>query len=298
MKFYVSANTTITSSDYYLGQKSMSGIPANSWGNCDLINATVPSSTPGGSYYVGWIIDANSNVSESNEGNNKAYKTGYKLTVGSSLSADLSLQNLAVSRSSSSVRTFTGCSFSIKNNGPTSLSSEGVMIDYYLSDDTTFGDSDDRKIGDTGFTLSIASGATRSINLSSTGLGYMSDEWVLGLVPNGDYYVYAKVRITDGSPSDPTSGNNHDRTGSKISYTGEQSSKSDLYDRGESYRSFTSTSLSAGDNITVKCDVRNGGTVSSGSFVVKFYASANTTISSSDYYLGQKNMSGISANSC
>ncbi|MBN2403228.1 MAG: hypothetical protein JXN64_12620, partial [Spirochaetes bacterium] len=36
---------------------------------------------PAGTYYVGWIIDSESTVSESNENNNTAYKTGYQLIV-------------------------------------------------------------------------------------------------------------------------------------------------------------------------------------------------------------------------
>lgn len=138
--------------------------------------------------------------------------------------ADLALTGLLVTRSSSSTRTFASCGFGIINNGPTSLSSEGIFVEYYLSNDTTFGDSDDRKIGDTGFTLSIASGETYPIDLSSTGLRNMTRNWTADLVPNGSYYVYAEVQISDGSPSDPTSGNDYDRTSGTISYTGEGAS--------------------------------------------------------------------------
>ena len=133
--------------------------------------------------------------------------------------ADLALTSLSVTRPGDSTsRTFTGCSFNVVNNGPTALSSEFILVDYYLSDDTSFGDADDRKIGDTGFTVSIASGATYPITLSPTGLGYMSDEWVQGLVPNGNYYVFAKVRLTDGSPTDPAPSNDFSRTGSTFAY--------------------------------------------------------------------------------
>jgi hypothetical protein len=136
--------------------------------------------------------------------------------------ADLALQNLTVSRpSNSALRTFTGVGFDIRNYGPAALVNERITTDYYLSNDTTFGDADDKKIGDTGFTVSIASGATYHINLSSTGLGYMVDEWTQNLVASGNYYVFASVRITSSPPTDPTSSNNYDRTNSTISYTGD-----------------------------------------------------------------------------
>jgi len=101
------------------------------------------------------------------------------------------------------------------------LSSESIMVDYYLSDDTTFGDGDDRKIGDTGFTVDIGSGATRPICLSQTGLENMVRDWAQDLVADGNYYVYAEARVTDGSPSDPTPGNDYGRTSSPIRYIAE-----------------------------------------------------------------------------
>ena len=131
--------------------------------------------------------------------------------------SDLALTNLTVSPSTITTSAFTACSFNIVNNGPTTLSSEGIMVDYYLSTNTVFGDGDDAKIGDTGFTVSIASGGTYPINLSPTGLNNMVDDWPADLFV-GNYYVFATVIITDGTPVDPTSGNNHDRTNSTIFY--------------------------------------------------------------------------------
>ncbi len=80
VKFYASTNTTITSSDWYLGQVSMSGITAGDWADCDWYG-TFPTGIPVGSYWIGWIIDANTQVTESDESNNAAYKEGYQLTV-------------------------------------------------------------------------------------------------------------------------------------------------------------------------------------------------------------------------
>ncbi|CAB5126488.1 hypothetical protein D3OALGA1CA_2935, partial [Olavius algarvensis associated proteobacterium Delta 3] len=88
---------------------------------------------------------------------------------------------------------FDSASFILNNNGPVALSYEWVMVDYYLSDDTTFGDADDRKIGDTGFTLSIPAGGNYPIDLTSTGLAYMTQLWTESLVPAGNYYVYASA---------------------------------------------------------------------------------------------------------
>lgn len=79
--FYASSNTTITTADYYLGSVNMSSIAGGGWADCNLNNGFIPTSIPFGSYYVGWIIDAGNAVTETNENNNTAYKTGYLLHV-------------------------------------------------------------------------------------------------------------------------------------------------------------------------------------------------------------------------
>ena len=129
--------------------------------------------------------------------------------------ADLTLTSLAVTRpADAGMKTFTACSFNIVNNGPTALTSEWVMVYYYLSSDTTFGNSDDRKIGDTGFTLSIASGGTYPIVLTGLGLTNMVDEWTQSLVGSGTYYIFAKVFLPDGTPVDSAPGNDYTRSAS------------------------------------------------------------------------------------
>ena len=131
------------------------------------------------------------------------------------LYADLSLTGLSVSPSTVTTRSFMACSFNIVNNGPTALSSIEILVDYYLSSNTTFGDSDDTNIGDTLFTVSISSGHTYPISLSSTGLGNMVRRWQTSQ-PSGNYYVFAKVSITSSSPIDSNSSNNYARTSSTI----------------------------------------------------------------------------------
>lgn len=136
--------------------------------------------------------------------------------------ADLALQNLTVTRpTNTALRTFTACGYDLRNNGPAALSSESIVVDFYLSTDTAFGNSDDRKIGDIGATETIPSGTTYHFDLTGTGLSNMYRFWTEGLVSNGNYYVFAKVRITDGSPIDSTPNNDMDRTNSTFSYTGE-----------------------------------------------------------------------------
>ncbi|MCU0915265.1 MAG: hypothetical protein MUC88_11965 [Planctomycetes bacterium] len=77
--FYVSADTAITASDYYLGRL---GVYLSASGEASLTwRGTLPTAIPTGSYYVGWIIDPDNRFVEADETNNTAYKTTAKLNV-------------------------------------------------------------------------------------------------------------------------------------------------------------------------------------------------------------------------
>jgi hypothetical protein len=143
--------------------------------------------------------------------------TDDKTTGSDEKTTDLSLTNLTVDPSMVTTREFTACGFYIYNDGPSLLSKEYIQVDYYLSTDSSFNDTIDTKIGDTGFTLSIASEGSYQINLSGTGLDNMVRFWPVDQ-PAGDYYVFATVTITGPPPNDPDTSNNYVRTGTVINY--------------------------------------------------------------------------------
>lgn len=78
--FYASTDTTISTTDYYIGSDFVSSLAAGSVRAVSW-SGTFPSSVPAGTYYVGWIIDAGDSVVEINKSDNTAYKTEYQLTV-------------------------------------------------------------------------------------------------------------------------------------------------------------------------------------------------------------------------
>ena len=77
--FYASTDTSITSSDYYLGRTDVWLSPGASV--TLTLRSTFPTSIPQGSYYVGWIIDPDNRFSEQNKTNNIAYKSTLALRV-------------------------------------------------------------------------------------------------------------------------------------------------------------------------------------------------------------------------
>ena len=83
-RFYASENTVITGLDYLIAEDTSSGIGS---GGVEQLGATVafPSDIPMGTYYVGWVIEAN----DKNQGNNSGYIPGQTLTV---LEADIDVE--------------------------------------------------------------------------------------------------------------------------------------------------------------------------------------------------------------
>ncbi len=163
--FYTSSNNIITTNDYYLGSKSITSIEGSNYANCNW-SGTLPN-IPDGNYYVGWIIDANNDVSESNEFNNTAYKEGYQLTVTTQTSykPDLMVNSITPSTFTASPGDIISVTRSFSNVGTTSTGSFRYGI--YLSTNTTITTSDTLIYS---FTVSagLSAGGTNSTTLSVT----------------------------------------------------------------------------------------------------------------------------------
>lgn len=70
--------------------------------------------------------------------------------------------------------------------------------------------------------------------------------------------------------------------------------KPDLIDDGNAYSGFSSTTVSSGEALSAHSDIRNIGTAKSGGFYVSYYASKDSIITTSDYYLGKVWVASIS----
>lgn len=173
-----------------------------------------------------WAVDPRIGL---NVGPNNAYNPTYSVsglnyyrtTMGTAVprGVDLSVKSLAVTRPSDArKRTFRSCRFQIYNRGQ-ALASGGVRIDFYLSRDSVFGNSDDRKIGDTSYAgVSIPAQSAKSFTLSSTRRAKMVRLWTSGLVRASNYHVFARAVPTTAREVRPT--DNHGRTSVRFAYTG------------------------------------------------------------------------------
>ncbi len=85
--FYASTNTIISTSDYLIGRRSVGSI--GPFTDVDVsLTGTFPRTIPAGTYNVGWIIDADSQVAEFDESNNTAVTSG-QITVLDPCSLDV-----------------------------------------------------------------------------------------------------------------------------------------------------------------------------------------------------------------
>jgi hypothetical protein len=80
-RYYASADTTITASDYFLWEAVADfGIAAGQQIPVEEESLS-PSHVPAGQYYIGWILDPDKQICEFNENNNTSY-IRVRLTVG------------------------------------------------------------------------------------------------------------------------------------------------------------------------------------------------------------------------
>jgi len=258
VKFYASTNTAITTLDYYLGTVSMSGIAAGSWANCDLSGISFPSGIPNGTYYVGWIIDANGQVAESNEGNNTAYKTGYQLVVNITI-----LNETPVIDSDA---------WAAPN--PITLPTNTTTVNVLAHDP----DSGPSALT---YTWSKVSGPG-TVGFSPNGTTG-SDSSTATFSEAGSYTL--RVTVSDGAAS----------VTSDVVVTVNDSSTVDLYDDGVSWHTVSPTTITAtGQTFSMGLDVGRSGTAAAGAHVTKFYFSTNNIISGSDDLIGTYSSSGFS----
>ena len=118
---------------------------------------------------------------------------------------------------------------------------------------------------------------------------------------SGSRYILTVHAYGQGGEPYPNYGTrlNTDKFNRIFTWLGEDTAptdKPDMEDRGAAWRSATAGPLTAGvDSFTVSHDVRNIGTTSTGGYYVHYYASTNSYISTSDYYIGYDYISSTSA---
>jgi len=188
LRYYVSADSSITSSDSPLGTDAVAALSANGTSN-ESFSWNIPAS---GSLYVGACVDSVSN--EASTSNNCA--TGVKITINEVTNPDLSISNFSLNKTTFTVGETLSISAIVKNIG--TASSASSTLRYYVSADSSI-TSSDSPLG----TDAVAA-------LSANGTSNESFSW--NIPASGSLYVGACV----DSVSNEASTSNNCATGVKI----------------------------------------------------------------------------------
>ncbi|MCY2954351.1 MAG: C39 family peptidase [Planctomycetota bacterium] len=216
IKFYLSSNDIITTSDTYLGSAAFAALNAYD-GRSGSVTLSLPAAPPAGftevdTIYVGLIVDANDNVSEGAENNNAA---GNAEARDSCMGVNVAYDPVTVSTKADLVGTqfkldmsilnfgSTEASFKVANQGKTNAGS--FQIKFYFSSNT-FVSTGDTLLA-TRTISSLAAGATYSSTISLT------VPTTAPVVGDNQYTVGMIIDAADAVPEDDEGNNSNEGYG-------------------------------------------------------------------------------------
>ena len=270
IKFYLSKDSTITTSDEYLGYRDISGLNSNSISIPYYTPVIIPSNLIG-SYYIGAIVDSSNYQCETNELNNIVVSSN-TINIGA---PDLVITAITTGSTSYKKGSTITIPNTVKNQG--NVGANGFNVYFYLSKDSSITTSD-ILIGQR-YISSLSAGATDST----------TNSFILPSDISGSYYVGA-IADSTSIVAETNELNNIRVSSNTISIS--------VPDLAATSISTGSISYKRGSTISIKNTVKNQGSATSGGFYVKFYLSTNSKYTtSSDVYLGKRYVSSLGVGS-
>ncbi|NES21051.1 MAG: peptidase S8, partial [Symploca sp. SIO3E6] len=189
LKYYLSTDTSLSSSDTYLGQDYVRRLSSGR-SSYESHYAKLSSRLQSGRYYLLWKADATGRVAEGNESNNVGYRS---INITGAPQPDLIIQNQSAASSVTAGSTL-NITYSLKNQG--SANASGNNTKFYLSTDATYS-SNDIQLG-SDYISSVSAGSTlnrsKSLSISSS-------------ITAGNYYLLWKADA-NGNVSESNENNN------------------------------------------------------------------------------------------
>ena len=267
VNFYLSNDSTITTSDTYLGQRYISGGLNAGISNTEYTNFTIPYDASG-NYYIGAIVDSTNTVFESDESNNiKAFSTTIEVC-----SPDLIITSISTGTTTYKRGDKITIQNTVKNQGK--IASGGFYVNFYLSNDSTITTSD----------TYLGQRYISGLNAGASNTAYTNFTVPSSL--SGSYYIGAVVDSTN-AVFESNESNNIKVYSNTINVV--------LPDLVASSVSAGSTSYRRGTTMTIKNTVKNQGKVSSGGFYVSIYIYRNYQGKITSTYLGKRYISSLGA---
>ena len=269
LRYYRSADSTITTSDSEVGTDSVSGLSA-SGSSDESISLTAPSDQ--GTYYYGACADSVSDEADTTNNCSAAVTA----TVGAAPAPDLTVSMFTAENSSPAGSYFTA-NATVNNQG--NGSSTSTTLSYHRSTDATITTSDPM----------VSTGGTpgyRSVGgLSPFGSEAKSSRLQAPFTP-GTYYYGACVDAVTGE-SDTTN-----NCSPAATVTVGAAAAPDLV---VDTPTISESAWAAGASFTLNTMVRNQGNGSSDSTTLRYYLSSDSTITTGDTEVGTDSVSGLGA---
>ena len=261
LRYYRSTDAAITTGDTQVGTDAVRALAASSTSD-EWISLTAPASA--GTYYYGACVE--SVTGESNITNNCS--SAVTVTVGAATAPDLVVESPSVSDSSPDAGASFTLSATVRNRGDGS--SATTTLRYYRSTDAAISSTDTEVGTDAVGALSASGTSDESIDLTAP-------------ASPGTYYYGACVNSVTGESD--TSNN----CSSAVTVT---IRAPDLVVESPSV---SDSSPVTGASFTLSATVRNQGDGSSAATTLRYYRSADATISSTDTEVGTDAVSALSA---
>ena len=266
VKFYLSTDAAIDSSDTYLTQRSIGALAGGATSSAST-TIKLPVTLSPGTYYIGAIADETNTNVESDETNNKAVSGAITVTSGIDLIvSSISGPSSAVTGSSISVAN------TVNNNGTGTSTTSYLKL--YLSSDTVIDPATDTYLTQRSISA-LAGGALSSANTTISLPATLSP---------GTYYI--------GAIADETNTNVESNETNNKAVTGAITVTSGI-DLIVSSISGPPSAVT-GSSISVANTVNNNGTGTSTTSYLKLYLSSDTVIDpATDTYLTQRSISAL-----
>ncbi len=278
VKYYLSTDATITSTDKLLGSRTIakaaltSGASSTATTTFTVAATVLPTGALSGTYYIGEIVDATNKQVESNKTNNTLASRG-TITV---LRAGVDLVPTALSTTTTSIigGNTIAVSDTVANQGPSNMTAASIVVKYYLSKDSTITATDTLLGSRTIAAASLTAGASNSATTTFT---------VPSTLASGNYYLGEIVNATNTQVE--TNKTNNTRASS-----GPIAVIRPGVDLVPTAIGTSAASVLTGAGLTITDTVANQGpsNMTAASIVVKYYLSKDTTITATDTLLGSR----------
>jgi subtilase family serine protease len=281
--YYLSSDNVFDALDTYLGEGYIDTVSANG-ATRDTALLLIPSTLPGGSYYLIFYADHRNQQGEQDEANNITIRAVTINTANLNPYADFVVQNPAVGNTTIAPSFTTGVSCTVRNISNNS-SFNFARVGYYLSQTPYYNSG----------MIELWNSSIGTLN-GNTSMNVGTNIMIPPGTPAGSYYV---LFFADDNRAETENNEQNNIAFRSITVTGTANTQTDLIVDAPSISTAVTIAglpaVPAGNTIDLTSTIKNLGSSASSSFV-GYYLSTDRTYSANDVYLGNEAVGSLLAN--